>query len=60
MDAAVKDGKYKYLVLVLLYLGWCVSYIDRAAITFAATQIASEFQLKPSDLGILLSSFFLG
>jgi hypothetical protein len=40
-------GKYKYLVLVLLYLGWCVSYIDRAAITFAATQIASEFQLKP-------------
>lgn len=48
------------MVLVLLYLGWCVSYIDRAAITFAATQIASEFHLKPSDLGILLSSFFLG
>ncbi|ADJ65842.1 MFS transporter [Herbaspirillum seropedicae] len=60
MDAAVRKGKYKYLVLVLLYLGWCVSYIDRAAITFAATQIASEFHLKPSDLGILLSSFFLG
>lgn len=60
MDAAVRKGKYKYLVLGLLYLGWCVSYIDRAAITFAATQIASEFHLKPSDLGILLSSFFLG
>ena len=60
MDAAVTKGKYKYLVLVLLYLGWCVSYIDRAAITFAATQIASEFQLKPSELGVLLSSFFLG
>lgn len=60
MDAAVSKGKYKYLVLALLYLGWCVSYIDRAAITFAATQIASEFHLKPSDLGILLSSFFLG
>jgi MFS family permease len=64
MDAAITkskgEGKYKYMVLVLLYLGWCVSYIDRAAITFAATQIASEFHLKPSDLGILLSSFFLG
>ncbi|WP_343650862.1 MFS transporter [Herbaspirillum sp.] len=60
MDAAVTKGKYKYLVLVLLYLGWCVSYIDRAAITFAATQIAGEFQLKPAELGILLSSFFLG
>lgn len=64
MEAAITkskgEGKYKYMVLVLLYLGWCVSYIDRAAITFAATQIASEFHLKPSDLGILLSSFFLG
>ncbi|MCA1323791.1 MFS transporter [Herbaspirillum sp. alder98] len=60
MNAASPTGKYKYLVLVLLYLGWCISYIDRAAITFAALQIASEFALKPSDLGILLSSFFLG
>lgn len=60
MNAALHASKYKYTVLVLLYLGWCVSYIDRAAITFAATHIASEFQLKPSDLGILLSSFFLG
>ncbi|WP_420105660.1 MFS transporter [Herbaspirillum huttiense] len=60
MTKAQGEGRYKYLVLVLLYLGWCVSYIDRAAITFAATQIASEFALKPSDLGILLSSFFLG
>jgi sugar phosphate permease len=60
MNAASPASKYKYLVLVLLYLGWCISYIDRAAITFAAIQIASEFELKPSDLGILLSSFFLG
>lgn len=60
MNAASYSSKYKYMVLVLLYLGWCVSYIDRAAITFAATHIASEFQLKPSELGILLSSFFLG
>lgn len=60
MNAALQTSKYKYMVLVLLYLGWCVSYIDRAAITFAATHIASEFHLKPSDLGILLSSFFLG
>jgi sugar phosphate permease len=60
MKLATETKKYQYLVLALLYLGWCVSYIDRAAITFAATYIASEFHLKPSDLGILLSSFFLG
>jgi len=60
MNAALQTSKYKYMVLALLYLGWCISYIDRAAITFAATHIASEFQLKPSELGVLLSSFFLG
>jgi sugar phosphate permease len=60
MKLATETRKYQYLVLALLYLGWCVSYIDRAAISFAATYIASEFHLKPSDLGILLSSFFLG
>lgn len=60
MISAVQTRIYKYAVLALLYLGWCISYIDRAAITFAATHIASEFHLKPSDLGLLLSSFFLG
>ena len=60
MKAATATSKYKYLVLALLYLGWCVSYIDRAAISFAATYIAAEFHLSPADLGILLSSFFLG
>ncbi len=60
MISAVQTRFYKYAVLALLYLGWCISYIDRAAITFAATHIASEFHLEPSDLGLLLSSFFLG
>ncbi|AIY42741.1 L-Proline/Glycine betaine transporter ProP [Collimonas arenae] len=60
MDTALEKNNHKYVVLVLLYLGWCVSYIDRAAITFAVTHIASDFHLKPAELGILLSSFFLG
>jgi len=60
MKAATETSKYRYLVLGLLYLGWCVSYIDRAAISFAATYIAGEFHLGAADLGILLSSFFLG
>jgi sugar phosphate permease len=60
MEMATQSKKYQYMVLGLLYLGWCVSYIDRAAISFAATYIASEFHLRPADLGVLLSSFFLG
>jgi MFS family permease len=60
MNAALGKNSHKYVVLALLYLGWCVSYIDRAAITFAVMHIASDFQLRPAELGILLSSFFLG
>jgi len=33
MISAVQTRFYKYAVLALLYLGWCISYIDRAAIT---------------------------
>jgi MFS family permease len=60
MNAALGKDGHKYVVLALLYLGWCVSYIDRAAITFAVTHIASDFHLRPAELGMLLSSFFLG
>lgn len=60
METATQSKRYQYMVLGLLYLGWCVSYIDRAAISFAATYIAGEFHLRPADLGVLLSSFFLG
>ncbi|MEO6920970.1 MAG: MFS transporter [Collimonas sp.] len=60
MNAVLEKANHKYVVLALLYLGWCVSYIDRAAITFAVTHIAGDFHLEPAQLGILLSSFFLG
>src|SRR5689334_7523356 len=45
---------------VLLYLAFCISYIDRAAISIALTQIGKEFNLQASDLGIVISAFFLG
>src|SRR5690349_1360847 len=45
---------------VLLYLAFCISYIDRAAISIALTQIGKEFNLQASELGIVISAFFLG
>ena len=60
MKSALGKINRQYVVLILLYLGWCISYIDRAAITYAALHIASDFSLRPAELGILLSSFFLG
>ena len=45
---------------VLLYLGYMISYIDRAAISLALAQIGKDFNLQASDLGIVISAFFLG
>jgi len=45
---------------VLLYAAFCISYIDRAAISIALAQIGKDFSLQASDLGIVISAFFLG
>ncbi|RPK09389.1 MFS transporter [Priestia endophytica] len=50
----------KYSVLAFLFLGWCISYIDRAAINIGIAAIGSEFNLSTTVLGVVLSSFFIG
>jgi len=45
---------------VLLYVAFCISYIDRAAISIALAQIGKDFNLQASDLGIIISAFFFG
>lgn len=50
----------KYLAFTLLYIGWCISYIDRAAINISLASIAKEFSLNPAAMGMVLSTFFIG
>lgn len=50
----------KYLAFTLLYIGWCISYIDRAAINISLAAIAKEFSLNPAAMGMVLSTFFIG
>src|SRR6516225_7811039 len=45
---------------ILLYLAFCISYIDRAAISLALGQIGKDFDLQAADLGVIISAFFLG
>ncbi|MDY0944282.1 MFS transporter [Priestia megaterium] len=60
MRAASLKTNSKYTVLILLFVGWCISYIDRAAISIALASIGKEFSLDASVLGVVLSSFFIG
>jgi sugar phosphate permease len=44
----------------LLYLAFVISYIDRVAISLALTQVGKEFNLQASDIGAVISIFFIG
>ncbi|MET3290256.1 UNVERIFIED_CONTAM: MFS family permease [Brevibacillus sp. OAP136] len=50
----------KYFILLLLFIGWNIAYLDRMVISVALTSIGTDLQLEASSLGIVLSSFFAG
>ncbi|MGY8678726.1 MFS transporter [Bradyrhizobium sp. UFLA05-153] len=56
----LSQRKTGVVAFVLLYIAYCISYIDRAAISLALAQIGKDFNLQAADLGIVISAFFLG
>lgn len=52
--------KSKYWSLAMLYIGFCIAYIDRTAINLSLSAIGQDFELSPAALGIVLSAFFVG
>ncbi|MDM5334696.1 MFS transporter [Ureibacillus composti] len=55
-----RNNKKRYTILALLFLGWCLSYLDRMAMNVGIVEIAKDFNLSPSVMGVVLSSFFAG
>src|SRR3982751_3313807 len=49
---ALPKLKPSVIGFVLLYVAFCLSYIDRAAISIALAQIGKDFNLQASDLAI--------
>jgi sugar phosphate permease len=56
----LSNRKTSIVAFVLLYIAYCISYVDRAAISLALAQIGKDFNLQAADLGIVISAFFLG
>lgn len=46
------------VVLALLVLSVTINYLDRGALSVAAPLLTKELSLSPSEMGLLLSSFF--
>ncbi|WFR61108.1 MFS transporter [Paenibacillus amylolyticus] len=60
MSKIMHSKHFKYIVLTLLFLGWCLGNLDRFVINYAIVGITQDLGLSASAQGIILSSFFLG
>ena len=52
--------KYRYIILVLLFIASLINYIDRSALSVLAPMISKDLKLDPASLGIIFSSFAVG
>lgn len=57
MPNSITVNKKRYMILALLFLGWCLSYLDRMAMNVGIVEIAKDFKLSPTVMGVVLSSF---
>ncbi|GGA29199.1 MFS transporter [Psychrobacillus lasiicapitis] len=51
---------WKYVIIILLFLGWSIGNFDRFFMNYAILDISKDLQLSTSQTGIVLSSFFAG
>jgi sugar phosphate permease len=52
--------RYRYTVVVILFVTWIVSYMDRMVMSVAIPYIAKDFHLRPFAMGGVMSAFFAG
>lgn len=56
-----KEKKKKSsLLLLALFLGYVIVYIDKLSVGYSLIPISEEFGLDPSAKGMIMSAFFLG
>ncbi|WP_053604675.1 MFS transporter [Bacillus gobiensis] len=58
MDYTIGKQRNKHVILILLFIGYLVDYLDRMVMSVAVVSIKEELSLSPSAVGMILSSFF--
>ncbi|MFE0506581.1 MFS transporter [Peribacillus butanolivorans] len=58
MHAYATNKKRKTIIIILLFIGMTLSYIDKASINVAIIPIQKELQLNSFESGLVLSIFF--
>jgi hypothetical protein len=56
MDSGARgqSGQSKVVILILLFLGWCLGNMDRLAMSYGVVPIGKEFNLSSSLVGLVL------
>lgn len=52
--------KVRYTVLLLLWVCWMLSFLDRMVITIALPFIGKDFNIGAAAQGLIISAFFIG
>lgn len=55
-----REPKKTSLLLVALFLGYTMVYIDKFSVGYSLIPISTEFGLDPAAKGMVMSAFFLG
>ncbi|WP_336864649.1 MFS transporter [Peribacillus frigoritolerans] len=58
--ASKLSQNWKYVIIILLFLGWSIGNFDRFFMNYAILGISEDLHLSASQTGIVLSSFFAG
>ncbi|MCM0752640.1 MFS transporter [Brucella pseudogrignonensis] len=52
--------RHKWLIISVIFVQWLIGYFDKTAISVLAVPIEQEFGFSKSEMGMVLSGFFLG
>jgi len=52
--------KYRKTVLIIMFIAWCVCYLDRMIMSVSIPFIAKDFGMSPVSMGVAMSAFLLG
>lgn len=55
-----KKWKARYTVLLLIWLGWLFSFLDRMVMSVSLPFIGRDLNLDPAEQGLIVSAFFIG
>lgn len=58
MNQKAKIGKYRWVIVVMLFLLFSINFVDKAILGLASNAIIKEYSLDPVQWGTISGSFF--